>query len=427
MHDVRGTDRATAVCGAQYRRGDAHQTDIAPKLSEVSQVAAFPEFMEQIVAKLLEKNPEDRFRDASEVRECLLEARAVSGAADYTQLLEPPKKTPTTAIALIALCILIVGLSAAVVFTMFEGNPKTATQSDTETSDKSGGLGMPLKVGDAMNDFTVDVKPLNNGNFVSLMGMESKLPAEKILDRFRFRKIRNIVALEAVGVPIYGNLIAEICNQPIKSMTFRDCTFGEDAFDQLSKVTRVESLRIESEALPDSAFENISKLPRLKDLLLLHCGIEIKHLKLLAPLRTTLQRLDLAWSAKVDRNCLDYLVTTFPELRELDVDRTAIRPEDYVLFAKAKKLNQISLCWMNVDDHALSLLPDMPQLRSLTFSGNKQITKNGLMSLARFRNLEFVGARDTSVAKSDLQELKSTLVKATVAIGNAQTWTQANF
>ncbi len=224
-------------------------------------------------------------------------------------------------------------------------------------------------------------------------------------------------------MPIYGNLLAEICNEPIKSMTLKDCSFSDDAFDELSKVKHLESLRIESEALPDSAFENISKLPRLTRLLLLHCGIELKHLKLLAPLKT-LQRLDLAWSSKVDRNCLDYIVTTFPELHELDLDRTAIKPEDYGLFAKAKKLDQLSLCSMNVDDHALSRLPNMPHLRAFTFSGNPHVTKDGLMGLARFRNLQFVGARDTAVTREDIRDLKGPLRSATIAVGAIQNWSE---
>lgn len=397
-----------------------HQTDAPPKLSDISQVAAYPEFLENIVAKLLEKRSEDRFRDAAEARASLLSGRVSASdvqslSSEHQTLSESvfprPVRSSTT---IIGFCVVLaLGLVGAI-FLMLELNPKPAHKVSPHYMQKD--LEFTTAEKDALNDFTVDVQKMNGENAVFVRALEGSISQERLLKRLGEIDVP-FSAMEVLGVPVRASLFKQVRGHPIKGITFRDCSFADDAFAAMAEVKTIEWLRIDSEVLPDSVYWDLAKLPKLLDLQLTHCDVGLPQLERLSPLKR-LERLDITWCPKIDGACLKLIAAKFPNLKELDIDRTSIKPQDLSVFANSKKLINISLAALDFDDDDIIALPLLPYIQSFTLSGNKNLTDKGLLSLAKFKQLVFIGARGTSVTDAGVEALKSKLKRCYVARGD---------
>ncbi len=388
--------------------------DLPPRLDQSGIDIDFSEVLEAIVAKSLATDPDRRYQSMDELKEAL----AALKAGDSTELTIPArqrKKTGTQKIrkrqqipkkslwSATAIGALLLAASGFIVSGWMKPQESISLANKETFTDADKNLAKGLEKENTQ--FTV-----NRTVYGDVVTVEAPISSEEtdesILKGIQERQANNIFSIDLIYQPITGSMFWQLKNQPIQVMTLRTTNVNEDGFKAISKIRSLKQLRIdETPGLNKEGLAHLSDLPNLTQITLSRSDIKLEHLKAISGCKH-LMWIDISGNRDVNKECLEYIVKTFPNLDGLDLSRTGVTSADYAVLAPVKKMIQLRLSRSNLCDDDLDKIPNLPNLSTLYIDANPQITDAGFLRLLRFKKLEFVALMRTRITPVAVEKFK---------------------
>lgn len=384
-----------------------------PRLCEALPDLDFPEALEMIVAKSIAERPDDRYQSIDDLKSALLSLKAgelttdvgkqkVSLLSKIAPSSRKSSKKSRKKTAVIVSVVLLLGIAVSTpLFHRFLETPRKPNLNSTmERFNQSG-----KEVNKYLNEIDIlkySVAPSQKGVAVSVEApiFEAEITEEKLIKELK-RRIKNqpMTDLAITNIPITGSkLFASFENEPIGSLILRGLKIDAAGIKALSKIQTVKLLRIEQNpSLSKEALAPLLTLPKLTQLALMNCDLDLEKIKPLSSLELTY--FEPRGNPKVDVECLKYIIPAFPKLNALDISDTRIKPKDFHLLASIKSLAWLSIQGLDLNNEALNEIPDLPYLNTLLLGRNFNIDDSGINTLARFKSLRCIGICETKVTK----------------------------
>ncbi len=370
-----------------------------PRLDQSTANLTFPEGLETVVAKTLATDPNQRYQDIDELKNALssLKAGELQATTRQHKTTSAPvhkqKRIPLKHLALWALgvCTSIAVLATITGIAMTP--PETPKISDTVPyKDKA----FYTEVEDLHRAFLI--VPQADGQAVKIESpYESNATDKDLLEQLKRKRANKIVSLDIIHQPITGSMFRELKGQPLRTVFLRGTKINEEGLKLISQIKTIETFRIEDTVnISKTGLTYLGDLPRLNQLSLPSCDIDIDYLKILSVCKN-IKWLDLENNGRVDGECLRYIVKTFRHVDGFDLGGTGVKPVDFAILAPIKKLVHLKLERLKLNDAALEQLPMFPELNALYIDENPDITDKGIMRLLRYKKLNMLGVIDTSV------------------------------
>lgn len=167
----------------------------------------------------------------------------------------------------------------------------------------------------------------------------------------------------------------------LRSLEFQHSNFILSDLSVLARASRLENLEIGLEPRDDGELEPLTRLIRLRRLLIRGTYSSEPSVRLAGP-----------WLA------------AFPQLVEFDARHIPLDSRAAERLAALPKLQRLSLTWTNMDDSSLAYLGQLTGLEHLDLSGTK-ITDAGLDHLSRLTNLKELRLNQTKITGLNLSFL----------------------
>jgi len=345
-----------------------HMNTEAPSLWDAG--FEYDEVVVYLVARCLEKNPDERFQSMLELMEALAKIETNSQLVNATeaelQAIVKPKRVKVSLIFVPLVVVLAIG----VLYFAFN----MIVLKDEEVADAAAPVNFSL------------VKKYQKPDFPGAFGdAQLKQAAGR-----RFTK------LDLTDTLVTAKGLKYIANEPI------------------------ESLWLENTAALDvkAAAPTLRKFRDMTALSLAGKGLASADLNELRGLRLT--KLSLGRNPGIADDAIPIIVELFPDLRSLSIGNTSVTGVGVSKLAALKNLRSVDLSRLKLDDAGLEALAAMPLLSIEFYMSN--VTDEGLRILAKsrtLRELKLLGA--TGVTQKGVDELKKTHPGFRVVIDNADT------
>ncbi len=406
-----------------------HQTEAQLSLKEASLGTSFPPALEHIVAKLLDKDPNQRYQTANALVVDLIpftqadsnlnaipvakpKPAIASRQGQTTQFLQPEPaggagKSKSTLIALVAaLAVLIFAAGFAICYFTMGG--LRSQEKATANASASGTA--------AISPGTLYLETNGDQRFFRFP------PEVRSLGKLCFDEMRFFQAEMKVMIPKGKAIGLWPSSYLIDNPQLWD-GFGPD---DLSVINFAGSEKVDSRT-----FAKLAKFRGLKALCVGKTGFGPEDLRFLAPLQSLLgltvgycDRLrasDLLNSPVLAHlECLDIAdmrdgraileqINSLPNLHQLVADSCNLTDDDLRMLAKSKSLKIVSLsCNPKITDAGITNLKDMKQLTWLVISATS-VTPKCVDSLASIRDLNHVELGGKKWSKQEMQEFVAKL------------------
>lgn len=346
-----------------------HQTEPPPSLSVAAGGAEFPAYLEQIMAKLLEKSPCDRFQTAAEVKAALVDQLEVSSEGSSTAKTLSPKMV--TLVCLLAV-FSVIAVTAPIVFTLLQVTPsKVKLGPDRDMS-----AVMPSMPG---------VDELAPGDGIAKYREHDRTGLHHIkfsqIPKFDMKRLRDLDFRYSGFTDKNMNLVENALKLHHLDLTETELT--DEGLDKLPQLTDLLSLRLKNTKVTDKGVkELVSKVPSLLSIDLCDTTIGDAGVEALAGLKN-LRTVNLAFTKATDKG-VEALVTSCPELSTLNL--TALKISDRCLESIANhssKMDNLSIAQCDITDAGLSKLKTLTNIRRLFLTDNGRISQRVIDDLHR--------------------------------------------
>ena len=361
-----------------------HQSEAPPSLKEASMGREFQHEIENLVASMLEKDPDKRIQSLLDVAQILIGVqKGLSGAAILQKVVAVPEAKQTnshTKYLLVAICILLTGVLGMLGMVYYN---QMHTQKPIEHAPD-----LPKQPWSRISDdgkYRIFTFPENFS-----IGKIGYARGE------RFRKdARGQVAVpanaELLFVPnslflSHPQFMNNFAPDEISYLDFKEAGLTDSSFSDY-RIT-VKS------PLTDSEMVYVNHLKTLSGLGLKNCAITdvgLGYIKTL-PLRTlNVDGTDVTWRGLSSMNCfmhLEYLRAC--HLKEGGKIIPALKD--------SKAIRELVLTASNVTDEDLKALVTMPNLINLNVSYNPKVTNQGLKYLGRLKNLQNISVDQSGIS-----------------------------
>ncbi len=429
-----------------------HLSDPPPTLSSVSGGKQFPQYMEDIVARLLAKNPADRFADAGEVRKAFDERRVLPKVANVEPGgLEPDlrvqnKGFPIATWALAGLIFCSCSLIAVMAFIAFE------QQDSKEPSSKVQGANSVDQAKIAQEDKLLDT-PLWSRDFrVEADMISAQAPTKEDFETIKKRKgIRKIQFTGCKNFP-RGFFSSLASGNTICEMAFSECTISEPDFGiQLAGLPKLNILVFSAiEGLTERAiaglkemqlyrldfkftnfssreFKAVGQLRSIKFLSLNGTRLDDESMKLLTGLdklvgldlsnnyfsgtglqylgcKKTLSQLSIHKCPNLSPQGLANL-KEFSHLTRIEYDDNKVTPGVLLSLKQCPSLDALMLPRCKIDDESLTALNGLTNLKYLSLSGAR-IGDREIEKLKGLKKLIYFNLEDTNVTAKGVRDFE---------------------
>ncbi len=356
-----------------------HLQDSAPTLKEASlgKLEASTE-LELCIAKLLSKEPEQRYNSMAGVKQALANAAVSKSSIDRT-----PEKLRSSApkrwlkFALLGLVPVVVLCIIAAAVQMFMPDPPTPSNSSVQNTIQSHEDSI-LDLSDG--DITADIwlkKWLAANPQATILDIKSKVFSSDGLQPLeRARRITDLRFEDCSG---FNDLsLRHIIHLPLISLTFNHTPLSFQALSILGELPKLQILVLEGDYLNDAALSLITR-------------------------RTDLRLLDLNYQGALSAQALSNL-RNLKRLAKLFLDGTQAAKALPAL--KDLPLIQLSVKHTGITDSDIRSLLYMKQLTDLNVA-DSQITDKGLLLLAKLPNLALLQIADcNNLSAESIKEFK---------------------
>ncbi|MBX9692586.1 MAG: serine/threonine protein kinase [Cyanobacteria bacterium] len=333
--------------------------ETAPLLSEVIQDKPIPPRLDELVAKCLEIDRDNRFSGMTEFQSSAQSAfgNRATLDMDIPSRPQPATKRKHNVATIIGAASLII-ISGILIYGIMTDEPRKADEVREEIKEK--------KIAEASGDFFVD-----------------KIPEQVV--KFRFQ---NETSCQTVRPsPVKDEDLKELVEHPelhsLKLDTARVTGVGLRYLYPL----KIEELKMSSTHLNDEGMRTLGGLKHLKDLNLAHCvGITNEGLKSITNLK--LWRLSLK-DTPIDDQCLK-TIARMTHLTHLDLSECAnITPTGLTYLSSSPKLRELRLGGKSTSVAMFEALNKVSQLQgvSIELLEDHDTLASGLKALANLPNL----------------------------------------
>lgn len=342
-----------------------HQTETPPTLSVAAGGKEFPAYLEQIVARLLEKNPDSRFQSADEVKEALLLKEALPVESSRPSSVSRGR-APWIVPGAIALGVLFAGTVAALTLNPGE-RAKPAkppiTREEKKRKEVISSLTAPSRIFGGRVAYTI------NGRYSE---------AELVNEDLSFLENKPItmlgVSLSSVGdaqMPLIGKM------QTLRTLLMDMCEVTDEGLKDLAPL-RLTNLNLANNKIKGPGLKYIN-FERLRFLDLNKCRLDDSVLDWL-PRSTQLYSLAIADNRITDKG-VRKIVQLFPSLEVLSLRSTLITDKALTSVSTLKKLRFFSIEHTGITDEGIEKLYGLP-LEELNHNGTK-ITSKGVAEIRK--------------------------------------------
>jgi serine/threonine protein kinase/DNA-directed RNA polymerase subunit RPC12/RpoP len=215
---------------------------------------------------------------------------------------------------------------------------------------------------------------------------------------------RAVAALEKLGATIQRD--GNQPGNPVVVVRLKDTKVTDADLEPLAAFPQLRILDLTGATnVTDSALKGLASLTRLQELYLGQTTVTDAGLKDLAPL-TNLQKLGLEATGVTDAGLKDVAVLT--QLQYLNLGRTAVTDAGLKDLAPLTQLQVLGLYHTGMTDAGLKELAAFPQLQKLML-GDTAVTDAGLKDLAGLKELKRLEVPRTKVTATGVQELKAAI------------------
>lgn len=352
-----------------------HQTEKAMTLKEATLGQSFPIQIEQIVSKLLAKNPVERYQSVTDLKDDLVAYKAgektlALGAKEIPIFAQPPRQRKSFVWPFVVLA--TAALSSVITLTMLQTNKQI---------DKIGGQKQikqdPHSFLAPEGDDDADVKEIVSSH-----------PAAKRLD------LKGLILSEKGLEPIKGLFT-------LSELNLSACTIPDAAFSSLKDLD-LQILELGNSNITDKTVDYISELKTLLFLNVDRTALTDAAVPKLAKIKT-LKTLNITNTKIGDANLS--ALATIPQLEFLDARHTKITDKGVGYLSRAKSLGIIDLQNCKLTDNSMKMLKTLPRLNWLKVTSTG-IKGDGFAEVKDFPGLvclEIGG--DPTITDKDLYQL----------------------
>ncbi len=333
--------------------------DPASSLREGSLGKEFPENIEEIVAKALEKDPEKRFQSMGELKHALLNSKS-----GKKQLSEPVpvdfavinKKRYEFKALLLALTTLLIlaSTSGYFVYSSIKKPPPALEKVDE-------GVTAQKIIMSSANSEEVNLRNVKiTDKMLEYFGEPTK-PSSVILD----------------GAAVIGPGLANLIHLPLKRLSMQGSAMTDRGLEEIKHMENLEYLNLANTGITDRGLVQIIGLNKLRELDL--SGDQVGALTA-------------------------YITSKWPNLQVLALNKTLVTDPVVIYLGQNKSLKSLSIVDCKIGDLAINGLLKSP-IRELNLDGTL-ITDQALSTMAQMPGLKSVSLNHCALTQKAIDDLK---------------------
>jgi serine/threonine protein kinase len=395
------------------------QMNTAPRtLQEARPDMSFPGHLEDIIAKMLAKDPADRYQSMSEVAADLIDVQKViaqQSASAWSKMrvmrlnreqrnlfllmLGSLATLGTVAVTSISFIKVVHDSQATHIKKAILSNPLAGlnTVSDGKVNERRK-LCPYLNMGKADDDLLRSFFDLDTG--ITRMDLADNNISSTGVPYIAVQK--NLVSLHLEGTKIKDSDLTYIATLPKLERLYLDRTaISDDGLKHLANMSSLEKLSLEQTSIGDRGIAHVAKL-KLRELCVSDTRVKSEGLATIGKF-SKLKHLELgAYFPKGDKNLI--ALASAKELEWLDLKDGEIAVEDLDEVAQITSLRKLVLANCKIEDGAITALETLPNLKTLDLSSTS-------FSLAKLEEVVKLQALETLVlADSDIDDGTLTLI-----------------
>lgn len=345
-----------------------HQTEPAPTLSSAAGGVEFPAYLEQIVAKLLEKSPTDRFQTAVEAKDALLQQTEISETKTKS------RKAFRAKPLVLAGSIMLLGIAGITISTLLSQPknaepPKVSLGPEREISSLMPQL-EELEPGDGIAKFH------EHGNARGLKHLKFSQ-----FSNFDCGKIRTIDFRYSGLTDKTTYLIKDCVN--LDHLDLTETAITDKGIELMPALEHLSSIRLKSTAITDDGLAQIiRKFPNLNSIDVCDTAITNRGVVHFSKL-PKLEILSLALT-KVTDDGVEALANSSPHVSSLNLSGLPITDKSLNLIVTLMtNMQHLLLAQTKVTDEGLKKLTSLKVLHRVFLSDNGHITQPVIDNLHR--------------------------------------------
>lgn len=383
-----------------------HLGEKPPTLKEASMGRDFPFELEQIVARMLAKDGEDRYQNMGLVtrdlgmllQEQKVDVSVVSPKATHSKSLKFSRSNnagKTFSVSFVQLCGIVA--STALLAAVATGFSLKAVDSNSNSASHDLFI-KPASAIQAEQNSLALTHPLGMSVFTPLYELISQ---ERFDDKLLMSRQKKKFKLRAVKLPV-GAFEALSREKNIRNLDLMGCLLDSSKIGFLKGITDLEHLTLSQTNLTDDAVPELVKLSSVNDLevswtYLSSAGIS----KLFA--MPKLARLEMSGMTVTDQ--VLKAAANSKSLKSVSLRSTKGLTDLNICLLENSKLEAINIESTGISDEGLKVLAKMPKL-SFVSLGRSKVTMTGianLLSLRRLRTLYY--EESTTITERDMAKL----------------------
>lgn len=405
--------------------------DLLPKPESAKSIGSSEEFnldMEAITLAAMEKDPEDRYQSASDMRADLL---CVQENWNKTHPIESTKadvtsrhsRTRLVAVASIAAMLLSVGgvltyanlnQKKAVVTTQVDPNSFRSKSRDYFTDFQNNTFGLSPETSLSSLEHPDSVKGLVVGQFrgrAKVSKEEEVAIVQLYSNRFDgLERLRNLRTLMIWNLQITPQLVERIASmKSLTKVSIVDTPVPHNIISVLSRLPNLSNLELKMCNVRPDDLVDLVKITRMKRVQF-DDNNDIGSGNGLAPL-SKLKHLDYVGlnNIHLSDQGVSYLCN-LPDLQSLILERAELTPAGCKLLWRLPRLIWLDLKYSpTVDDRSVKVLAGLRNLENLDLRGCEKVTDKSVPYLCQMKKLTHLDLTGTAVTEAGIEELRKRL------------------
>lgn len=404
-----------------------HMNEDAPTLKQASLGVEFPASLESTVARLLKRNPDDRYQSLVDLMEDLtivkeevtgttagsdtlsrrdlreLASAPASGKAKKESFWDSSKAAAfrkyleehTLLIVFTCLTAFLVLGAFMVALTNFNNSPAVTHEKEIHPDLDYGkrALSHDEAEGSDLHELMKERVRKDSKNFY--FGLRTSSLDDRDIPLFKICK--NLRVLDIESNEIKGHTLGELAGLPdLQTLRLDDNPIDDDALIEINKLIGLRELRLSQTRISGNGLRHLTALKNLSILSLGNSNITSDSLRYLSQLKS-LKDLDLKQNRMVTDEGLEHL-TKIPGLSTIDLTRTGVRGSGLLHLAKLPNLKTLVIKHTLMPESMFIGFGKLSRLKNLDLESGRFDAENlrHLYGLKKLEDLNLSGCRGIS-------------------------------
>lgn len=330
-----------------------HQTEPPPHLS-IAAGREFPQYVEQLIAKALEKQPEDRFQSANDMKLALVERRASSTVSTK----QPSAKISGPKVLTVGGTILVCAIAVGVGISM-----TSTSQSNIKPIDQ-------IKVGKSfrVEEKLWDMSQVGSGRYFVNYDDRNSRPVELTPSGIRRLAKYKVTKMDLLDSGADDAVLRELGNLTyLQSLNVTGSGLTDERLaDLIRQLPDLWILRANRTELTDAAIKLVKDVKGLQILSICSCHISAKAFDDIQSFPRGLHILGLSGTAVTDRT-VKQVANLCPDLAQIELSDTAVTDACIPALMKWKhSMNTLYISNTKITDKGARQLKEMRGLKALS-------------------------------------------------------------